>query len=286
MTRLIEKEVVDPELRTWIMPTFSTTTESDRVVAAILMMSSMQKYFSYRMTLACGIPTVTLLGEKADWESMVAKLDKIPQLGEQPAIFARLLRPVLERFVTSFDDPSSQHIRDFWSKCAHETGGSGPYYLSGWITAFCFWKEDGECLYRDGPIGPVTLQAFAGDRAGCELDGILYHRVDTDDIPCGFASVPVKVNDNGDEYNTRMVAGLVGIQATSSSDDRRPRQNTSLSSIQPVSGWWMYEERNAGPDESWEMEKKPIEDLPNPLKHIMRPEKERSRKQILGTLVH
>ncbi|KAE8366549.1 hypothetical protein BDV27DRAFT_143537 [Aspergillus caelatus] len=244
MTQLIEKEVVDPELRTWIMPAFSTTTY-------------LQKYFSYGMTLVCGIPTVTLLGEKADWESMVAKLDKIPQLGEQPAIFTRLLRPVLERFVTSFDDPSSQHIRDFWSKCAHETGGSGPYYLSGWITAFCFWDEDGKCLYRDGPIGPVTLAAFAGNRAGCELDGILYHRVDTSDIPCGFASVPVKVNDNGDEYNTRMVAGLVGIQATSSADDRRPRQNTSLSSIQPVSGWWMYEERDVGPDESWEMEEIP-----------------------------
>ncbi|KAE8418953.1 hypothetical protein BDV36DRAFT_252703 [Aspergillus pseudocaelatus] len=286
MTQLIEKEVVDPELRTWIMPAFSTTTESDRVVAAILMMGSLQKYFSYGMTLVCGIPTVRLLGEKADWESMVAKLDKIPQLGEQPARFTRLLRPVLERFVISFDDLSSQHIRDFWSKCTHETGGSGPYYLSGWNTAFCFWDEDGKCLYRDGPIGPVTLAAFAGNRAGCELDGILYHRVNTSDIPCGFASVPVKVNDNGDEYNTRMVAGLVGIQATSSADDRRPRQNTSLSSIQPVSGWWMYEERDVGPDESWEMEEMSIEDQSKPLKHIMRRGKERYRKRILGILVY
>ncbi|KAE8130798.1 hypothetical protein BDV38DRAFT_289316 [Aspergillus pseudotamarii] len=88
----------------------------------------------------------------------------------------------------------------------------------------------------------ITLEAFAGNRAGCELDGILYHRVDTSDIPCGFASVPVKVNDHGDEYNTRMVADLVGIQANSSADDQRPRQNTSLNFIQPVSGWWMYEE--------------------------------------------
>ena len=44
MTSLIEENVNDPELRAWIMPDFSTTTESDRVVAAIPMMGSLQEY--------------------------------------------------------------------------------------------------------------------------------------------------------------------------------------------------------------------------------------------------
>lgn len=43
MTSLIEENVNDPELRAWIMPDFSTT-ESDRVVAAIPMMGSLQEY--------------------------------------------------------------------------------------------------------------------------------------------------------------------------------------------------------------------------------------------------
>ena len=38
MTRMIEKNVVDRELRTWIMPAFSTTTDSDHVVAVIQLM--------------------------------------------------------------------------------------------------------------------------------------------------------------------------------------------------------------------------------------------------------
>ncbi|KAE8373506.1 hypothetical protein BDV26DRAFT_271957 [Aspergillus bertholletiae] len=163
--------------------------------------------------------------------------------------FARLLRPILERFVASFDDPSSPHIREFWNKCVHETGGSGPYYLSGWITAFCFWDEKGNCLYRNGPIGPVTLAPFEGRRAGCELDGVLYHRVDTSNIPCGFASVPVKVVDNGDECQTIMIAGLVGIRTISTAptpdavDDPQTHEDTrhQVGSTQPVSGWWMYE---------------------------------------------
>jgi hypothetical protein len=67
MTGLIAKNVVDPELRTWIMPDFSTTEESDSVVAAILMMGALQQYFEYRFSLLCGIPSVALLGYQGDW---------------------------------------------------------------------------------------------------------------------------------------------------------------------------------------------------------------------------
>ncbi len=271
MTHLIQKNVLDPELRTWIMPSFSTTTSSDRVVASVLMMGALQKYFKYTMGLSCGIPSVTLLGEKADWEMMVTKLDKIPQLGTEPSLFTELLRPTLKRFVQSFDTPQKSDIVDFWNRAVHEAGGSGPYYLSGWVTAFCFWNEDGKSLYGE-PERPVTWEPFAGSNAGCELDGVLYHRVDTEDIPCGFASVPVKVDDNGTIYNTKMLAGSVGIQGSSSGqllDEGLSHEGTffreygdngqvivrgygrtnpneatgapGLDSLQPVTGWFMYE---------------------------------------------
>lgn len=146
MTELMKKRIVDPELQSWILPDFSTTTVSDHVVAATLMMGGFQKYFSYRMTLRCGIPSVTLLGEKEDWEQLLHKLDRVPQLGIEPIKFATLVRPVLEGFIASFKDPTSSEVVSFWSKCTHETGGSGPHYLSGWITAFCFWNEEGQSL--------------------------------------------------------------------------------------------------------------------------------------------
>lgn len=269
MTKLIQKNVIDPDLRAWIMPSFSTTTDSDRVVASILMMGALQKYFSYLMTLTCGIPSVTLLGEREDWADMQSRLAKLGQLGNEPAQFAQLLTPVLSHFVKSFDDPQSPSVSEFWSKIAHQTGGSGPYFLSGWITAFCFWDEEGNCLYKNGAIPPVTLEEFAGRRAGCELDGVYFHRVDTDDIPPGYASVPVTVNDNGRIYHTELTAGSVGMQATSSGgmldgdcshDDpnsytmgeegemvpyvyvpAEPTEEPGLDTIQPVSGWWMYE---------------------------------------------
>ncbi|BCR85054.1 uncharacterized protein ACHE_20512A [Aspergillus chevalieri] len=40
ITSLIEEHLADSELRTWIMLAFSTTTDTDRVVAATLMMGT------------------------------------------------------------------------------------------------------------------------------------------------------------------------------------------------------------------------------------------------------
>ncbi|KAI0418381.1 hypothetical protein F5X98DRAFT_117163 [Xylaria grammica] len=253
MTGEIEKNVVDSGLRDWIMPNFTTTTQTDTITAAILMMGSMQKYFSYKMSLLCGIPSVTLLGEKADWAAIRRRLEKLPHFGQEAKQFSHLLTPVLDFLVRTFEKADDPEVVEFWSKIAHaENNGSGPTYLSGWLTAFCFWDGDGKSMYSDRA-------------SGCEINGTKYHKLDMDDIPVGYVSVPVTVDDNGHEIKTRMVAGSVGI-ATSSSGDKldtswthadwynppfgKPQYKPvepevgdmmGLDSLQPVSGWWMYE---------------------------------------------
>jgi hypothetical protein len=241
MTSEIQENVVDPELRAWITPRFSTTTEDDRVVSAVLMMGAMQKYFSYALALICGIPAVTLLGEREDWVEIQARLAKLKDFGPEPEAFGELLKPILRYFIETFDHPESPSVKDFWSKIAHETGDSGPCHLSGWITAFCFWDEEGKSLYEGCAQPPVSLESFEGRAAGCELDGVFYHRVDTEDIPSGTASVPVKVDDNGRIYHTMMVAGSAGILATSSVADSGERESAPLDCLQPAVGWWMIE---------------------------------------------
>jgi len=53
MSHLLQQNVVDPDLRNWVMPAFSTTTNHDTVIASILMMGAMQKYFSYGCGMLC-----------------------------------------------------------------------------------------------------------------------------------------------------------------------------------------------------------------------------------------
>lgn len=294
MSSLLSKNVNDPELHPWIMPAFSTTTDNDRVVASIIMMGALQKFFSYGFQLTCGLPSVTLLGTRDDWLEMQQRLEKLPQLGKEPTEFYLLLKPVLTQFVESFDSPEAQETKDFWQKIAHESGGSGPHYLSGWITAFCFWDQDGKSMHSPngiGPSGPVEVGNFGWQNPGCQLGGALYHKVDLKKIPSGCTSVPVKVDDNGTPFETRMVAGSMGIRVTSSGgllDESRthggpgafvvdretakfkpyvyqpatPSGKPGLDSLQPESGWWMYElkEEYKEKDSTTQGGKPPVDD--------------------------
>ncbi|TFK66157.1 hypothetical protein BDN72DRAFT_900080 [Pluteus cervinus] len=111
MTTLIDKFVVDPELKDWILPKFSTTTPSDTIIYAIQMMATLKAYFEYTFKLICGIPTITLLGEKDDWEALLGRIEKLHSFGPEAEQWARLLTPILTRFVEAFDGKTNI---EFW----------------------------------------------------------------------------------------------------------------------------------------------------------------------------
>jgi hypothetical protein len=245
MTGLIQENVKDPDLRDWIMPAFSTTKVDDRTTAAVLMMGSMQAYFGFTMVCMCGHPSVTLLGEREDYEDILHRLDKLEDLGPETQDWASLLRPILRGMIASFEDVMTAETKDFWAKiCHYEYMGSGPEYVSGWITAFCYWSNNGTSLYYctppkfDAKYVPNTDDNIR--MAELEVDGVKYHSVDTGKIPTGFASVPVTVDDNGKEYKTKMVAGSVGISAAKSGEKGEDGEE-KLDSVRSVSGWIMYE---------------------------------------------
>lgn len=72
------------------------------------------------------------------------------------------------------------------------------------------------------------------------LDGARYHRIETGQVPPGYASVPVELDDNGTIYNAEMVAGSVGMMISASGLELEDGSH-GLDTIQPGSGWCMYE---------------------------------------------
>ena len=248
VSHLIEENVLDSELREWVMPAFSTSTQHDNVVAAILLMGVTQKYFSFTAHLGCGLPSVTLLGQKKDWQLIYSRLDKLETFGAEPSQFCKLLRPVISRFIGSFDEPTSNETISFWQRIAHVYRmGSGTKYYSGWITAFCFWKEDGQCLYKV-PGSEDFLENTESEKRMLpllKLDGVSYHRIDSDEVPPGYSSVPVKVDDNGDEFDAMMVAGSVGINCTSKGDEL-DEGSVEFDTVSAGTGWWMFESQDTG----------------------------------------
>jgi hypothetical protein len=246
----IQKRVQTAWLRDWIMPDFSTTTRDDEMTANILMMGLMKAYFKYVGGIICGLPSVTLLGEKEDWEKLQAKLERLAEFGEEPTAYQANLAPIFKRFVKSFDEPDSEETREFWSHIvfAQSSGvcGSAPLELSGWISGFLFWDTEGKRLNGLGA---------RGGKAGLTMDGVDYIWHDIRKLPVGYGKAPFTMLDfNGMKkfpayvsagtLGKRMVQGPpVGYEAALA----RAGQNTALAAnasahgtIRPLSAWMLY----------------------------------------------
>ena len=205
LVRETEKHMrkADPELRKWISPDFTEEDLKDSLVTSILMMGIVPLPFSYLVGRECGFTSVTLSGEPVDWKVLYERVDKLETFGVEPARFGRLLKPVIARFIESFNDPLGDKTVDFWGQMISTeppgSGCGGPIEYAGWISAFCFWSEE-ENLNNN--------HILRGSR-GFMLDDVIYHTVDCSNIPQGYAIMPVmvhpnrtksdKINDSADE---------------------------------------------------------------------------------------
>ncbi|KAJ7209142.1 hypothetical protein GGX14DRAFT_453204 [Mycena pura] len=273
MAGLLGKVVVDPTLRAWALPNFSTTTSCDTTVGAIIMMSTLKSYFEYHFTsIECGIPRVTLDGTKADWVALLERLEKLQEYGMETIAWYHLLFPVISHFVSAFDAPDASANVTFWQKVAHfESGGSGPSYYSGWICAFCVFNEEGKWIglplvqEHEAPqssVAPEELPAkefWAQYLRSNTLTPLLagsdtpFHLVDCINIPSGYVEVPVKLNDKGNPDLAdpcTMVAGVIGTYASSSGD--KGEDDVTVDTVQPVIGWWMFLNRETLRPQVWD----------------------------------
>jgi len=243
MTHLIQENVVDPQLRELIMPNFSTTTDNDRSVASIVMMGTLQSYFDYGLRGGCGFPSVTLQGEKSDWEEILLKVQQLSKYGSLATEWTRLLIPVIQYMIASFTQPTSPDVKGFWLRACHAAGADGSESvstLSGWITAFCFFDEGGRRTseYSDEEMSKWGGEVSIAERQRLVLGDVAYPVIGPEDIPKGVVSVPVTVQDyaTGVEHKTTMVAGSVGMMPSAG------ESGGDLTKVQPKSGWWILED--------------------------------------------
>ena len=178
-------------------------------------MSTLQKFFDYKFSLKCGIPNVTLLGTPEDWETLRAKVDRLLEFEvegqKHMESWHSWLVHICDNLVASANGSPSM---EFWDKiCCHLGGGSGPSYISGWISTFAIFNSEGK---------------FQGDKTSFQGRGepevnTGFPVIDTSDLPAGITSVPVLVDDNGTEYNCFMFAGHMGYTSNEAKDTIIPR---------------------------------------------------------------
>ncbi|KDO17886.1 hypothetical protein SPRG_16663 [Saprolegnia parasitica CBS 223.65] len=228
MVDKMDEHLVDPSIKHWVLPSFSTTTDHDVIVGSVVLMATMKKYFSYKFCLKCGIPHVTLLGTVDDWQDIRRRLDKLAKYGERMQQWTAMLAPILDQFVAA---AKGQADVAFWDRiCSRKGGGSGPSYLNGWISVFCVFNDEGQ--WQGDKMTRNVLQQRPDANPDDWFDVVEtevtydYPLVDMQDIPPGYLTVDVTIDDNGTEYKALMFAGHM---AYSVGDDK--------ASIAPSLSW-------------------------------------------------
>ncbi|PHH80035.1 hypothetical protein CDD80_3024 [Ophiocordyceps camponoti-rufipedis] len=228
-TSEIKERVKLDWLASWIKPGFSTTTPEDDLTAGVLMMGMTQHYNEYFFGINCGLPSVTLLGTRADWAALLEKLERFELLGEEPAEYARVLRPILKGFIETWDDPEAESTKEFWSKIVNgrrQVACGGSAYVTGWITGFYYWDRNGKAL--------ASWYARQSSEDGVKVGYVRYLVQDVKKLPISYAKVPVylvdypKASQTTDVY---LLAGNIGVRRTVS--DR-------WVTAKPLSGWFIY----------------------------------------------
>lgn len=228
--------------RSWLTPTFTTTTEDDVIVALAVMMGTMRDKFRYACWFKCGIPSVTLLGQKEDYEDMMERVQMIKDggYGSEAEEFGHMAERVLSGFLVTFENPNGEEAKSFlrcmiWNAgrgWEHECDGRDEEDLEkrgwyqGWITVFCYWDETGEVKLHWNEAGLP------------EVDG--------SKIPGGFTQIPVVLEDVEGVLDAEMVAGSIGVLCSSSGLPSAKICEDGMSmaapdTVQAHSGWFVYE---------------------------------------------
>mmetsp|Transcript_17024 Transcript_17024/g.39341 ORF Transcript_17024/g.39341 Transcript_17024/m.39341 type:complete len:369 (-) Transcript_17024:136-1242(-) len=214
----ITRNIKDPDLREWFLPGFSTSTGVDDICAAAASMCTLQAYFDYKFTLMCGIPQVTLLGNTEDWKRLRNKIERLVEFETADGVlkpWVSLLRRVCDNFVES-SETGSEHNLDFWDTVAHHHGGgSGPSYLSGWVTVFSYFDNEGQ-------VTKTTDEPRYNDG--------IWPAINSNDLNPNVVSCPMLIDDNGVEYDGRLFVGQMAyeMEKQESTATLKPRNDWAL----------------------------------------------------------
>lgn len=196
-------------VRDWVEPKFTTTTENDSLIARVALLGIMKPYYAIACMVMCGIPEVTLMGTLEDWQQLRHKIDHFSVYAKSsPATsggisdltkeseplrwWCKMLFEITGEFVRSYKGKVNNN---FWQSCANSIpGGSGPDYVSGWMLAFAPFDEKGNWRLNT----PDQIK-FTGE----------YGKVETTEFRASSTvEVPLKIKSiTGVEYEAYFYAG-------------------------------------------------------------------------------
>jgi Domain of unknown function (DUF4419) len=185
---LLVTKVKDSSLCEWVVPNFSTTTETARLAGVVVLFSTMKQYFKFTCTVLCGIPQFTLRGTVADWENIEQRIKRLLEF-DHPYLrnWYSMLAPILRQFTES---AKGNIDINFWQQIVkYQRLGSGSQQgLNGWASVFSVFDCEGNWM------GEID-------------NGKTWPNIQLEAISTGICSVPLKIITISHEYNCQLLAG-------------------------------------------------------------------------------
>jgi hypothetical protein len=148
-----------------------------------------------------------------------------------------MLQPILKRFVETFRNPNSPHIRNIWNDivtltvkqrlCA-ATHISTTDTVTGWINAFHHWNSAG---------GLLASEAASTDAEQLTLDGITYPWRHSHSLPSTYNTFPMCAFADKGSARYEIMAGMLGVSVNNGApkDYATAMQAANLSQSESVS---------------------------------------------------
>ncbi|KAK8060658.1 hypothetical protein PG996_010588 [Apiospora saccharicola] len=226
---LARDRLVDSGLADWLLPVF-TTTHADR----------------RGRRLPRHYPAVL---SRNDWVALSAGVTRLVEFSaclddhedaDSLCQWSRCLGVTIDCMVDSFDRPDDTNVRDFWMRACHSAGESGSgdtIILSGWLTAFAWWRADGarQRPYMEAEV--ANLRQLYGSAAHddsygpsiLELSGVKFPVIRQRELPSGVTRTPITFWHDGVSTDATLLAGSSGMRLM---DETRSR-------ARPFSSWWL-----------------------------------------------
>jgi hypothetical protein len=212
-----------------LQPTFSTTGAAEKAATEVVLLDTVQSYFSYVVRSMCGIPSITLEGTAEDWDALGRRVEALAAF--DLAWWTVPLRPILGQFAAAARGKAD---RGFWQSIYKLDGGSGGPYTTGWLTAFFPYLKDRES-------GLPTHQNRWLAKGGAGLRELLYpsatpdwdrfcHGPTSEQFPAGLARAPFRWEFLHGAYEMEFLGGFVGV-----------RQDAETRCLRPEIGWAVRE---------------------------------------------
>lgn len=189
---------------TLVAPKFSTTSIVEKAAFEITLMDAMSPYFTYSVSITCGIPKITLEGEYEDWVEIEKRIEELKKY--DLGWWTDDLKEIIGEFKLASQGKGNQ---DFWQDIFAENyvqiGCGRETFHNGWsFKLFPYLKggvnNEGETYYVKNSL--VSANEDKRYQAGMQLD--------MNDLPSGMSKAKVLLNDNGAMTMLNFNAGFVG----------------------------------------------------------------------------